>query len=604
MTLVYDYIAGVKTAAVKSYIAATGDTATDWRISVGDAGETAAIAYDAARGFSLALPNMPLEGVLTRKEVERLTGYWLHEVLGHAVQTDFAAWNEAVRLGLAQAVNCIEDVRIERGITRNPSYPNAKHYLETLVDSIAYKAAKSGFDWDKPGALLSAIAYIGRVELLGYNCPSLPALSSLSGPMQNTLRTIFAEIKNCRNGKVGTWDALDIARRLQNVGQALQQAMQSQGKAQANGAPGQASQAGDAEGQGDAGEQSASQGDDAQQGGSGNTPDQGQDDAGQKKGGTGSGAGKAVFDDMLDTTPKDITQRFGLSDKPARHHDARMKQASNAIVSKWQGERIGPMPAHNAMTSMRVQAKGNTFAQLKSKLAGAAKLRTDIKNFVTSPDRVSFERYLESGRIDTRLAAKIRAGSTRVFKRRHEDEGQNAAVMFLMDISPSMNNGMDVAATVLAIHMAEAIEHAGAPVCVAAFDDSTAKAQAHLRIAKPFNKRLRACASSMELLAEYKSNGTNMSPAIIAAAKFLKTAPATRHILFVLTDGECAHTHQACYKSAQVAENLGVEVIGFGVGCDVSEAFPTAIRVPTDMQEIARTGLRALAKKLKDKRAA
>ncbi|MDX7569127.1 hypothetical protein SJ550_27025, partial [Serratia marcescens] len=76
----------------------------------------------------------------TKKEVERLTGYWLHEVLGHAVQTDFEVWDVAVTLGLSQELNAIEDVRIERGIVNAGKYPNAKHYLESLVESIAYKA--------------------------------------------------------------------------------------------------------------------------------------------------------------------------------------------------------------------------------------------------------------------------------------------------------------------------------------------------------------------------------------------------------------------------------------------------------------------------------
>ena len=44
MTLVYDYLEGVKIAAVKSYIDATGDTGSDWTIRTGYVGETAAIA--------------------------------------------------------------------------------------------------------------------------------------------------------------------------------------------------------------------------------------------------------------------------------------------------------------------------------------------------------------------------------------------------------------------------------------------------------------------------------------------------------------------------------------------------------------------------------
>ncbi|WP_411508219.1 vWA domain-containing protein [Brucella anthropi] len=580
MTLVYDYVAGVKTAAVKSYIAATGDTATDWRISVGDVGSTAAIAHTksthpaAPNTFRLALPTMPLDGRLTRQEVERLTGYWLHEVLGHAVQTDFDAWDEALKLGLSREVNCIEDVRIERGITQNPHYPNAKHYLETLVESIAYKAQKDGFDWNKPTALLSAIAYIGRVELLGYNVPSLPALSSLSKPMQNSLRAIFAEIQKCRHGKPGTWDVLDIAKRLKNALQSLQQQQQN--------AQGQDGQQGEGQGQ-----QGEGQGEEQSQGNANGKGD-------KKQQGSGSGAGNG-FDDMLDTAPQDIAERFNITASASNHA---------AKISNWRGEYESKMPVPDSHRQSLLTTCGRDYAGLKAQLSGSAKLRLDIKNFVSAPERVSFERYLEAGRLDTRLAAKMRAGSTRVFKRRQEDEGQNAAVMFLTDISPSMSGGQDVSAAVLAIHMVEAIEQAGSPVCVAAFDDRTAKADARIRIAKPFNKRARACAWEMANLADFKSNGTNMSPAILQAAKRLKAVNATRHILFVLTDGECTHGKGTTKQCAKLAEAMGVEVIGFGVGCDVRSAFPTAIRVSSDMNEIARTGLSVLAKTLKTKRAA
>ncbi len=586
MTLVYDYVAGVKTAAVKSYIAATGDTATDWRISVGDAGSTAAIAHTKSahpnypNAFRLVLPTMPIDGRLTRHEVERLTGYWLHEVLGHAVQTDFDAWDEALKLGLSREVNCIEDVRIERGITQNPHYPNAKHYLETLVESIAYKAQKDGFDWNKPSALLSAIAYIGRVELLGYNVPSLPALSSLNKTMQNSLRAIFAEIQKCRHGKPGTWDVLDIAKRLKNALQSLQQ----------QNAQGQDGQQG--EGQGQPGDEQ----DKSDNEGQGDNPAQGGDnkESDKKQQGAGNGAGNA-FDDMLNTAPQDIAERFNITASTGN-------QA--AKISNWRGEYEAKMPVPDSYRQPLITARMQDYAGLKAQLPGSAKLRLDIKNFVSAPERVSFERYLEAGRLDTRLAAKMRAGSTRVFKRRQEDEGQNAAVMFLTDISPSMSGGQDVSAAVLAIHMVEAIEQAGSPVCVAAFDDRTAKADSHIKIAKPFNKRARACAWEMANLAEFKSNGTNMSPAILQAAKRLKAVNATRHILFVLTDGECTHGKGTTKQCAKLAEAMGVEVIGFGVGCDVRSAFPTAIRVSSDMSEIARTGLSVLAKTLKTKRAA
>jgi len=624
MTMVYDYIAGVKTAAEKSYIEATGDVNTQWLIYSGRTGDTAAISRNKfPPSFNLHLPNMPMDGRLTRKEVERLTGFWLHEVLGHAVQTDFNVWDQAVSLNLSKELNVIEDVRIERGIIENPHYPNAKHYLETLVESIAYKAARDGFDWNKPQALLSCIAYIGRVELLGYDAPSIPQLSSLNKPMQNTLSRIFAAIKTCAYGKPGTLDAFEIAKSLKQASQQTRQQQQQQ-QQQQNGQSGDKAQGDDTQGasagNGDGNEQGdKAQGNDAQSAaGNGEQGDDmqgasaGNDDKAQnKQNDTGGNAGeqgtKATdngqdFDAPLDTKPNDISDRFNKTGTPDQVPGYMQRAAT--VISSWVGETERKFKTPSDSTRQYMQTYGQDYAGLKNRLTGSAKLRIDIKNFVSAPERVSFERYLESGRLDTRLAAKMRAGSTRVFKRRLEDEGQNAAVMFLMDCSPSMSGTRAIAATTLAIHMTEAVESAGAPVCVAAFWDRTNGAEAQLRIAKPFNKRARACAWALANMSETHSQGTNMSPAILQAAKKLKTVNATRRILFVLTDGQCNWNQTVTYECAKLAENMGVEVIGFGVGCDVTQAFPNAINVPTDMTLIARTGLKALADKLKTKRAA
>ncbi|WP_447497634.1 hypothetical protein, partial [Clostridioides difficile] len=82
----------------------------------------------------------------------------------------------------------------ERGIVNAGKYPNAKRYLEALCESIAYKAAKENFDWTDDRAFLSSIAYIGRVELLGYNVPSLPAFSALKPHIQTALRRVLDAI--------------------------------------------------------------------------------------------------------------------------------------------------------------------------------------------------------------------------------------------------------------------------------------------------------------------------------------------------------------------------------------------------------------------------
>ncbi|MDA4805857.1 hypothetical protein NY486_08145, partial [Enterobacter hormaechei] len=86
-----------------------------------------------------------------------------------------------------------------------------------------------------------------------------------------------------------------------------------------------------------------------------------------------------------------------------KQDEKQFQQYSAATISGWQGQAEYPMPANSSVNEAQ-------YAKLKGMLKGNAKLRTDIKNIVSAPDRVSFERYLEAGRLDTRLAAKMRAG--------------------------------------------------------------------------------------------------------------------------------------------------------------------------------------------------
>ena len=58
-------------------------------------------------------PALPSTHRLTKDELDRWTGYFIHEIC-HPIYTDDVVWATACREGLQALVNGLEDVRIER----------------------------------------------------------------------------------------------------------------------------------------------------------------------------------------------------------------------------------------------------------------------------------------------------------------------------------------------------------------------------------------------------------------------------------------------------------------------------------------------------------
>jgi Mg-chelatase subunit ChlD len=124
--------------------------------------------------------------------------------------------------------------------------------------------------------------------------------------------------------------------------------------------------------------------------------------------------------------------------------------------------------------------------------------------------------------------------------------------------------------------------------------------ETEVRIIKPWSAPAAACASTLYALSP--DSQTPLSPAIIGAARMLAEINATRHILMVLTDGDCDYGNLAVTAACRLAAAQGVETVGVGMACaEVTQAFPPRYSVNVeDLSQLATTGLGVLVAMLED----
>ena len=232
------------------------------------------------------------------------------------------------------------------------------------------------------------------------------------------------------------------------------------------------------------------------------------------------------------------------------------------------------------------------------KTAGAAietpaKLRRHLTLAVKSPERVAFDRHQVSGRLDLRDSVGLATGAPNVFKRRIEEEGREAVVSFLIDISGSMKGERLKAAKALALHMGDALKAAGVRFEIVAFDDTC------VITPKPMNKgwadETKRAVASMQAM-----NGTAMLPALkLCAERLLKAGNATRRILLALTDGQDGYAQEANTALCRYYRARGVEIIGIGLQAGrVGGNFDDKAVSVRDCSALSRTGLSELVKVL------
>ena len=227
----------------------------------------------------------------------------------------------------------------------------------------------------------------------------------------------------------------------------------------------------------------------------------------------------------------------------------------------------------------------------------------------------------EEGVIDSvRLSQLISESSDKVFKRKVAGRSKSTAVTLLIDTSGSMSGEQIKVARSVAMVFADTLSRANIKTRVIGFDGSgevppelsndeyrdalqrfTQIAGVHYSLLKDFNEPYQ------KVKGRFCNLGTGgitpLASSLLQEIRVLLHRPEDREILMVLTDGEPNSdgqisendNRQICKDMITQAERVGIEVLGIGIGLDVSGIFDKNVMV-TELKELPKTVVNQLYK--------
>ena len=593
------------------------------RVTVGaKGGQTASVSVNGST-VTMNLPTMPASTMLSRSEADRMLGFVAHECL-HVLHTDWHWWQVCVQAGsrVRHWANCLEDVRIEAKELRAGHFPALRGILSATMDHMHYQSLASAA---KAGRVIGArladapycLAVLGRMANK-YTVPTARNLRrNLHPDVARLVAVALTEVRTCKT----TRDVYRLALRLvalenqivapapaapapapkpdqddAEAGEAGDDAGEAGEAGEADQDDAEAGEAGEADqDDAEAGEAGEADQDDAEAGEAGDDAGEAGDDAGEAGDAAGDGHGKSQAHDLNDA-PEATETLEGLAETiKERQPDAPRVHG-------------GGLHGYKApVASLPRNYTGNALhhvTNFNAALPGRAILHGQISRLLVSPERVQVTHRETSGRLDRRALARLGTGAMDVFSRKQETPGMDTALLVLLDLSGSMSGNRHAMALVTAFHLAASAEDAGAKVAVFGFvdhdDDDGSVAMARLVELLPFGLPVRA--NAHRLMAVPPQVTTPMSPAILGAAEVLRTMDATRHILMVLTDGDCNYGNGAVTDACLVARTWGVEVVALGMAApNVVNAFPDGHSVNVnDLAALGKTGLGVLARMLEE----
>jgi cobaltochelatase CobT len=290
-----------------------------------------------------------------------------------------------------------------------------------------------------------------------------------------------------------------------------------------------------------------------------------------------------------------------LSDNTQVYEEAHLNDiAQEAARDADKGEYEVYQEAAHASTILNVRplrdgelGKGADPKRVGAAIDSPAKLRRHLTIAVKSPERVANERRQVSGRLDMHNLVGLSIGAPNVFRRRVEEEGREAAVSLLLDVSGSMAGERIASARAMALHMGDALKAAGVRFEVAGFDDQQiVRPKAFSEgWAEPTRRRV----AGLRTL-----SGTGMLPAMKASAeRLLKVSNVTRRILLVLTDGQDSYAAEANAALCAFYQGRGVEIVGIGLQThSVKIPFRGKCVEVWNTRSLSTDGLKALVKVL------
>jgi uncharacterized protein with von Willebrand factor type A (vWA) domain len=634
MVLPIELYTAARELCLRLYIANGGNPRDQWEIRPYPG--TAAISKRNAQSWEggvahwvLCMPALPLDVRLPRWKADLIAAYTVHELL-HALWTDWEAVAQSRRDGLHGLVNALEDNRIEARASRGDltMVSEARKLLAALNDHIVRRVMKDpNFRFDDPAQFSFVLNLVIFAEKLGYpsalpndwralvrpewfplfelalarfdalastadcltlahdlkalaaktpktktNLPKLPALPQIDGltmpapsepglePQQGSMPREPEIVEDTADTPTETHS---------EPKEALAGESEPTDAPRDEPAPEPALEAQSAE----------PMADDAE-----NAPNV--LEGGEGPGGRGS--------DELKPEPA-----TDLSDETQTYEEANLNDvAQEAAKEAGASPELVAAEAMHASQIINVRTpkmldpptRGN-ITKAGGYIESPAKLRRHLTLAVKSPERVGVERRHVSGRLDMRNLVGLSIGAENVFRRRVEEEGREAAVSVLLDVSGSMAGARLQAAVAMALHMGDALKAAGVKFEIAGFDDN------YLTTPKPFSKQwnpeTRRSVAGMRVL-----NGTAMLPAMKASAeRLLKVGNVTRRILLVLTDGQDSYSPRANQALVRFYRSRNVEIVGIGLYTrGLETTFDGRVVTVMDHRKLSTEGLQALVR--------
>jgi Mg-chelatase subunit ChlD len=190
------------------------------------------------------------------------------------------------------------------------------------------------------------------------------------------------------------------------------------------------------------------------------------------------------------------------------------------------------------------------------------------------------------GRLDRRVVHKLATRtSDAVFGLRTITEGYDTDVQILVDGSGSMSGNRILAASALALVVAQAASQVGVDCTAHVFTDKGLTVATKGK-AKPIGKKFGYMFNQI-------TGGTPLTENMLLAAELQhKRANGKRKILFVITDGDCDNGADVVKAAGQYIEGKGTEIANLHIGMQAMGLFRNEVAV--DVRKVSEVGLKQL----------
>jgi cobaltochelatase CobT len=592
-------------------------------------------------GKTINLPAMDMSATMSARDQAIARGYHIHEV-GHVTDTDFGLTKaQKPQKNLHGIWNACEDVLVERKACEK--YSGAKRNLSATVDSVLESENKHWEDNPKAHAARrktwwTEVPYAALQQARKDAGYMSGALDEYIENMPDDLAVEARKFAKEMTAAADTGESYELAKKISKRVKALAKKHGTQEEDGDTPAPTQKPATGKSEGEatGDSeatGKPEQGDGDESDGGGNGDGDDS--DSDGDNDGGGGGKGDDSEPDPEPDTTKEPEPEPKGFSMEDA---EDRKDKNMQDIFGKYSGKAPNGRDictelcrVHDTHKELWIELELETREVAKAKnvrIITDLHLQADVSDDSLRTNNAYYRKHLgkdvqaygarlarllmsqeskrneggySSGRIDRRRLSQLVAGNENIFSRTEDVATSETRIMLAIDGSSSMYKMQ----TNPAVHVVnDALGRAGVKFDVSEwgglllhkFKGSVGGLPWIVR-----HKQAHQNYRKLQTLLNFQPVGgdTPTYAALQTYAGMMQSWTEPRKILLMLTDGDpngAYHERVKCRKLVVEMEAIGIEVIGVGIGMDVSSIFSK--HVQTDFAKLGETLLGSLEKLL------